>query len=120
MKGNTAMKQFDAQEFGARLCRRRLEYGLTQKEMADSIGLSISFYGHIERGTRIPSLPVLILLANRLHIGCDSLLRDSLEAPCLPKVQWTDREIGILRQMFEEHGASIDDWFSEAAEEKQK
>ena len=53
------MKTFDGAALGARIRRKRQEYGLSQKEMADSLGLSLSFYGHIERGNRVPSVPTL-------------------------------------------------------------
>ncbi len=45
------MKLFDAEALGRRITRKRQEYGMLQKDFAASIGLSVSFYGHIERGT---------------------------------------------------------------------
>ena len=110
------MKPFDAEALGARIARKRQEFGYLQKDFAKSLNLSVSFYGHIERGTRVPSLPTLVLIANRLHIGTDSLLRDSLEGPCLPKRTFTDREIGLFRQFMEQQGESADAWFDIVAE----
>lgn len=111
------MKTFDGEALGARIRRKRQEYGLLQKEMADSIGVSLSFYGHIERGARLPSVPTLVLIANRLGIGVDVLLRDSLDNPCLPQKQWSDRQLGIFRQFLENQGEEPDDWFSREGEE---
>lgn len=105
------MKRFDAEALGARIARRRQEIGITQKEMAVSVGLSVSFYGLIERGRRVPSVPTLVLIANRFQMGADALLRDSLDVPCLPKRTYTDREIGLLRQLLEQAGQETDDWF---------
>ncbi|MBQ9197976.1 MAG: helix-turn-helix transcriptional regulator [Clostridia bacterium] len=105
------MKLFDAEAMGARITRKRQETGMLQKEFAKSVDLSVSFYGHIERGTRVPSLPTLVLIANKLHVGIDVLLRDSLENPCLPKRTFTDRELGLFRAFMEERGESADDWF---------
>ena len=110
------MKLFDSTALGARITRRRQEIALTQKDMASSVKLSLSYYGHIERGTRVPSLPTLVLIANRLHVGVDALLRDSLDYPCLPKRAFTDRELGLLRQFLEENGESSDEWFDIAGE----
>ena len=108
------MDTFDAEALGARIKRKRQERGIQQKELAKELRLSVSFYGHIERGTRIPSLPTLVKIANYLGIGTDSLLRDSLDAPCLPKTHgWTDRELGIFRQYLEERDLDMADWFSE-------
>ncbi|MBQ9300359.1 MAG: helix-turn-helix transcriptional regulator [Clostridia bacterium] len=111
------MKLFDAEALGARITRKRQELGMLQKEFAKSVGLSVSFYGHIERGTRVPSLPTLVLIANRLHVGTDVLLRDSLDTPFLPKRSFTDRELGLLRQYMEDHGNPVDDWFDAKGEE---
>lgn len=111
------MKTFDAEALGARIRRIRQEYGLQQKEMADSIGISLSYYGHIERGTRNPSMEILIRIANRLNVGTDMLLRDSLEKPCLPPKRWSDRDLGLFRQFLEENGEDPDSWFSRKDDE---
>ena len=106
------MKLFDAEAMGRRITRRRQKLGLTQKELAESIGLSISFYGHIERGTRVPSVPTLALIANRLSVGVDSRCGTALDVPCLPKWTFTDRELGLFRQFMESQGQSADKWFN--------
>ena len=111
------MKTFDPEALGARIRRIRQEYGLQQKEMADSIGISLSYYGHIERGTRNPSMEILIRIANRLSVGTDMLLRDSLEKPCLPPKRWSDRNLGLFRQFLEENGEDPDSWFSRKDDE---
>ena len=111
------MKIFDGEALGARIRRKRQEYGLSQKDIADSLGLSLSFYGHIERGSRVPSVPTLVLIANRLGIGVDCLLRDSLDHPCLPQRQWTDRQLGIFRQFLENRGEEPDAWLWRDEEE---
>ena len=111
------MKIFDGEALGARIRRKRQEYGLSQKDIADSLGLSLSFYGHIERGSRVPSVPTLVMIANRLGVGVDTLLRDSLDHPCLPQTQWTDRQMGIFRQFLETQGEEMDNWFKREDEE---
>ena len=111
------MKSFDGKAMGARIRRKRQEFGLSQKEMADSLGLSLSFYGHIERGMRVPSLPTLVTIANRLGTGIDALMKDSLDFPCLPQKQWTNRQLGIFRQFLEHQGEEPDDWFAREEEE---
>lgn len=44
------------------------------------MGISLSFLGHIERGTRKASLETLIAIANVLLVSVDALLQDSLDA----------------------------------------
>ena len=54
---------------------------LTQAELAQRAGLSVSFLGHIERGTRILSLDTLITLADILDSSPDRLLNYQGTAP---------------------------------------
>lgn len=55
-----------------RLCRIKL--GLTQTQLADQVGISASFMGHIERGSRVASLETLAALCRELDISADYLL----------------------------------------------
>lgn len=70
----------DLTAMGRRVRSKRLELGLTQQKMAEKLGVSLSFYGHIERGTRVPSIETLVTIANCLNVGADFLLADSLNA----------------------------------------
>mgnify|MGYP000050039767 CR=1 FL=1 len=47
-------------------------------ELAERIGVSTSFVGHVERGTRKASLETLVALSNALGVGVDYLLAGSL------------------------------------------
>lgn len=49
------------------LIRARKEAGLTQKQVATAAGIDRSFYTHIERGTRTPSLLTAIRIAEILN-----------------------------------------------------
>lgn len=51
----------------------------TQEDLAERAGISASFLGHIERGSRKASLETLICIANALNVSTDHLLGDSLE-----------------------------------------
>lgn len=53
---------------------RREEYDLTQAELAKRIGVTPSYVNYVESGTRIPSVPVLIKLADALNISTDEIL----------------------------------------------
>ena len=63
---------------GKRIRAQRKIARMTQEELAEQAGISISFLGHIERGTRKASLETLVALANALKISTDILLQDSL------------------------------------------
>ena len=72
---------FDGEAMGRRIRRKRQEQGLTQAQFAKKIGVSTSFYGHIERGSRTPSIDTLVIIANALNVGLDALLRDDTPKP---------------------------------------
>ena len=69
----------DYVDLGKRVRKQRQLIGLTQQELADRIGVSTSFVGHVERGTRKASLETLVALSNALGVGVDYLLAGSLE-----------------------------------------
>ena len=68
----------DYELLGKRIKMKRRARKLTQKEVADAVSISPSYYGNIERGLRIPSIDTLVAVANVLGVGADFLLADSL------------------------------------------
>ena len=65
-------------DFGGRVRTLRRQMNLTQEELAEQTGISHSFMGHIERGTRVASLETLVALCNALHTSPQYLLGASL------------------------------------------
>lgn len=59
---------------GEKLKSLRLEKNLTQKQLANRIGLAISAVSSYESGSRYPSYEVLIQLARIFHVSTDYLL----------------------------------------------
>lgn len=59
---------------GDKLKSLRLEKKLTQKQVADRIGLAISAVSSYESGNRYPSYDVLVQLARIFHVTTDYLL----------------------------------------------
>lgn len=70
----------DYVDMGKRIRKQRQLIGLTQQELAERIGVSTSFVGHVERGTRKASLETLVALSNALGVGVDYLLAVSLQS----------------------------------------
>ncbi|MEA5069461.1 MAG: helix-turn-helix transcriptional regulator, partial [Christensenellaceae bacterium] len=54
----------DYRSLGMRIRKQRKNLHLTQEELAERAGISLSFLGHIERGTRKASLETLVSLSN--------------------------------------------------------
>jgi transcriptional regulator with XRE-family HTH domain len=69
---------------GARIKARRKELHLTQEQLAELVGLSASFLGHIERGTRIASLETLCALCRALNVSADYLIGLQAETAIKP------------------------------------
>lgn len=70
----------DYVDLGKRVRKQRQLIGLTQQELAERIGVSTSFVGHVERGTRKASLETLVALSNALGVSVDYLLAGSLQS----------------------------------------
>lgn len=65
---------------GRRIKIMRHERRMSQEQVARKINISLSYYGNIERGNRIPSVDTLVDIANALGVGLDYLLAESVEA----------------------------------------
>lgn len=55
----------------------RIERNLTQKQLADIVGISESYYCQLENGVRRMSLPVAQKIAIALNMGLDELFLPS-------------------------------------------
>ena len=67
------------QDMGRRIRTVRRQRELTQEKLAEQVGISASFLGHLERGTRVASLETLVALCNVLKVNPDYLLSASLD-----------------------------------------
>ncbi|MGI6184359.1 MAG: helix-turn-helix domain-containing protein [Candidatus Fimadaptatus sp.] len=90
----------DYEGLGMRVRRARKLAGLTQSELAEKLGISTSFLGHIERGSRKASMDTIVKISNELTVSLDSLLADSLTARSAKEgeTQYTPRQRVALRE----------------------
>ncbi|KOA20326.1 HTH-type transcriptional regulator ImmR [Clostridium homopropionicum DSM 5847] len=63
-------------DLGQRIREERLKLNLTQEKLAESIDISSSYMGQIERGDRSVTLETLVKLVNKLGVTIDYLLQD--------------------------------------------
>lgn len=68
------LPEVDYTAIGKRIRQLRKQLGLTQAGLAIRIGISTSFCGHIERGTRVSSLETILRIAKTLGVTVDALL----------------------------------------------
>ena len=71
-------KELDYRALGARIRKAREHKGLTQEQLSEECSLSPSFIGHIERGTRTPSLETVYAISCVLDVGLDELVFGSV------------------------------------------
>ena len=61
---------------GERVRKARLSKHLTQQQLAEAVGISVSFLSNIENGRQSMNLRTLIDITNALDVSADSLIRD--------------------------------------------
>lgn len=66
--------ELDYGTIGIRIRKARKAKGWSQEVLAKQCGISMSFLGHIERGTRIMSLDTFANICAALHMDADGLL----------------------------------------------
>lgn len=64
---------------GERVRHKRKELHITQAKLAELCDVSVPFIGHIERGSRSPSLESLLTISKVLKVTPDYLLQDYLD-----------------------------------------
>lgn len=62
--------------FGSLIRRLRSERGLTQEVLAERTELSVSYIGFIERGENVPTLTIVLNLADALEVDAADLIRE--------------------------------------------
>ena len=68
----------DYESLGRNVRKYRLQMGMRQEDLAEKVDCSGS---HIEHARGIPSLEMVVGIANALHVTVDQLLLDSLDCP---------------------------------------
>lgn len=61
---------------GTRISQRRVELRLSQKELANQAGISVTYLSELERNKRFPSARICVDIANALRVPMDYLLQD--------------------------------------------
>jgi transcriptional regulator with XRE-family HTH domain len=70
-------KVIDYTALGGRIRLARKRKGLSQEKLGEICAISTAHVGHIERGTRIPSLETLYKISKELNVSLDFLFFDS-------------------------------------------
>jgi transcriptional regulator with XRE-family HTH domain len=83
---------------GEKLRSLRIEKNLTQKQVADRIGLAISAVSSYESGSRYPTYDTLIKLARMFHVSTDYLLGIA-DKRNIDVTGLDDEDVGLISQL---------------------
>jgi transcriptional regulator with XRE-family HTH domain len=72
-----------ARKLGARIRALREEVGITQEQLAWQVELDKGYLSQVEAGKRLPSIPVVVTLAERLGVEAADLFVLDLKNPRL-------------------------------------
>ena len=97
--GGKKMKEKNKKaELGKRIKDLRTENGLSQKDLADFLGIGRPNLSRIERGYILPVTPYLIKLRDRFNVSIDWLLNG--ESPTQDKIT-LEKDVKLLLEYFE-------------------
>ena len=86
------------ENMGEKLRSLRIEKNLTQKQVADRIGLAISAVSSYESGSRYPTYDTLIKLARMFHVSTDYLLGIA-DKRNIDVTGLDDEDVGLISQL---------------------
>lgn len=70
------MNNIDYALIGNKIRQKRKDMGYSQEDLAEMCEISVSYIGHIERGTKKMSIPIAVNIAHALHLSLDYLFLD--------------------------------------------
>jgi transcriptional regulator with XRE-family HTH domain len=72
-------RQPDAKLFGSVVRELREGHGWTQEELAERANMNASYLGFVERGDNVPTLTIIIQIAEGLRVEPADLLRELMK-----------------------------------------
>ena len=66
----------EAEIFGKRVRELRLKAGWTQEQLAEAAGITTTYTSDLERGTKVPSLTILLRISRAFRVSVAELLRE--------------------------------------------
>ena len=76
----------DRNAFGKKVNKARKDMSLTSEKLSELCNLNATYIRQIEAGTKLPSLPVFVLLCQTLRVSPSYLLSESLQDSDIPEM----------------------------------
>lgn len=89
-----------AQEIGGRIMKLRTARGLTQAQVAENTGTSLSYVGMMERGLRLPHIDILCQVADAFDVPVSYfLVSDPLQAADLALLKLIQPLVTVVQKL---------------------
>lgn len=75
----------------------RVKQGLTQKQVSEYLHITRSSYCNYETHKRLPSYPLIVLLADFYHVSVDYLVRDDYNEHPTIYTKETDQQLLLMK-----------------------
>ena len=97
----------DYKEIGKRIRQYRKANNLSQTQLAEQINISVVYMSHIETANTKVSLPIIVRIAEALHVHIDELSSEIFDilSDCTP------RESALLLEVLRSVKQSFDRYF---------
>lgn len=102
---------------GNRIRTARKEQHLTSEALSELCERSSVFIRQIESGTRLPSVPSLVAICNKLDVSADYLLADSLTKKSNDRIKTVYERLKMLSPKQAELAAAVIDTIIDNFEE---
>lgn len=89
-------KMMDKLVMGDRIREARKKQNLTQEQLAEKLDVTVVYISQIERGLKLPSLPIFVKIVEILNVSADYLLRDFVSTRNLYGDNLYERKISRL------------------------
>jgi transcriptional regulator with XRE-family HTH domain len=66
----------EAEVFGKRVRELRLKARWTQEQLAEAAGITTTYTSDLERGTKVPSLTIVLRISRAFRVSVAELLRE--------------------------------------------
>lgn len=77
----------------------RQEFGMTQKEFGEEVGISSNFVSEIETEKKDPSAPLMLAIEYKFGVNKDWILHGKGEKYVKDKFLFTNQEIEIIKSL---------------------
>ncbi|MCC8105969.1 MAG: helix-turn-helix domain-containing protein [Clostridiales bacterium] len=90
---------FDAKEFGQKVSTLRKAKGLSQEKLAERLHVTRSHISHLEIGTDMPSLGLLITMSEFFQVSLDYLIVGKTEKDYSKEKEKLEKALRLLNSV---------------------